>query len=346
MAMFPNGTKGNVQAFLKPILPAGFDEGLVSTKLKSQDYSQPPAFRRCLHWKWRMNAALIVFTIVSFVSAQETRLNDVISGLQKATLFFENEYDHFTLDGVVGFRMLQAHLEDTLKGWSLSGPEAASQFKKVNDLIRRLDFTAAKAIEAVKVTDPVYFNGFQTVLQVDFWSFNPQWIKTDIKLVYPEVRNTECFGENISDRCMTQLLGTWYVLSLNSTNVRRLEWKMNLKHYNTCIQLKLCKVLTRLQKVNIFNDCLNAQLMMKCLTFAVMLCGQAGFSEFFKAQWLDHILAWQQPAGCFGESVQKYTKHKRVKRRSNNLKGKILILKKYFLLLLLMGYWITKLTKW
>ncbi|XP_059509881.1 UPF0764 protein C16orf89 homolog [Stegostoma tigrinum] len=302
-----------------------------------------------------MNAARIVFTIVSFVSAQGTRLNDVILGLQKATVFFENEYDRFTLDGVIGFQMLQAHLEDTLKGWSLSGPEAASQFKKVHDLVRRLDFTAAKAIEAVKVTDPVYFNGFQTVLQVDFWSFNPQWIKTDIKLVYPEVRETECFGENISDRCITQLLGTWEnngTSCLESDLCKRMMTTLNCQGYSLSHQLLYFIIVERKKCSNVvgaqhmdsqaslivqgYEKIFCSNMLQRNLQIEendyplaeqdlfleyVMLCGQAGFSEFFQAQWLDHILAWQQPGGCFGESGQKYTKHKRVKRRSNNLEG-------------------------
>ncbi|XP_060696347.1 UPF0764 protein C16orf89 homolog [Hemiscyllium ocellatum] len=319
--------------------------------------SEPPGFRALSTPKWRMNSALIAFTVLSFASAKESRLDDVISGLGKAILFFENEYEHFTLDGVLGFRMLQAELEDALKRWSLSGHEAASQFKKVGDLVRRLDFIAAKAIETVKVTDPAYFNAFQPTLHIDFWTLDPQWIKTDAKLVYPEVRVTECFGENISDRCMTQLLGTWKnygVSCLESDLCKRMMTTLNCQGYSLSHQLlyfiivehKKCSNIVHAQHMDsraslfvqgykkIFcSNMLQMNLLIEKNGYPlseqdlfleyVMLCGQAGFSEFFKAEWLDHILAWQLPAGCFGKSGQKYTlpKHKRVKRRSTNLKG-------------------------
>lgn len=40
----------------------------------------------------------------------------------------------------------------------------------------------------------------------------------------------------------------------------------------------------------------------RCLgVFAVMFCGMAGFSDFYKLRWLEAILSWQNPqAGCFG----------------------------------------------
>lgn len=36
--------------------------------------------------------------------------------------------------------------------------------------------------------------------------------------------------------------------------------------------------------------------------FAVMFCGMAGFSDFYKLRWLEAILSWQNPEiGCFGK---------------------------------------------
>lgn len=36
--------------------------------------------------------------------------------------------------------------------------------------------------------------------------------------------------------------------------------------------------------------------------FAVMFCGMAGFSDFYKLRWLEAILSWQKPhLGCFGK---------------------------------------------
>lgn len=40
--------------------------------------------------------------------------------------------------------------------------------------------------------------------------------------------------------------------------------------------------------------------------FAVMFCGMAGFSDFYKLHWLEAILNWQNPqVGCFGKPDTK-----------------------------------------
>ncbi|XP_078414442.1 UPF0764 protein C16orf89 homolog isoform X3 [Cetorhinus maximus] len=186
------------------------------------------------------SAALQKRSILIERFTNEPKLNDVISTLDKATFFFESAYDRLNLDGVVGFRLLQAQLEDAAKRWSLSGPEAGSQLKKVDDLVRRLDFTSVKAIKAMKVNDPMYFNAFQQVLHIDFWTLKPGWTQTDTRLVYPEVRVSECFEEDISDRCLTQLLGTWEdngTPCLETETCRRLMTALNCPDYSLSHQL-------------------------------------------------------------------------------------------------------------
>ncbi|XP_067859213.1 UPF0764 protein C16orf89 homolog [Heptranchias perlo] len=311
-----------------------------------------------------MNFALIAFTTLSFVLANEQKLNDVISKLEKATFFFESTYDHINLDGVVGYRLLQAQLEDTLKRWSPSGPETASQRAKVDDLVRRLDITAIKAIKEIKANDPVYFNAFEQILHTNFWTLTPGWTQTDTKLVYPELRATECFGEDISDKCITQLLGTWkdYGVPCLETGIcRRLMTALNCPDYSLSHQLlyfiiaehKRCSSIVGAQhmesKASLFiqdykkifcSNMMRRNLEIEDNDFPfylrdlfmenIMLCGLVGFSDFYKARWLETILMWQQTTGCFGKSDESvyppkmikyvFTEHKRVKRREKQLK--------------------------
>ncbi|XP_067911767.1 UPF0764 protein C16orf89 homolog isoform X2 [Heterodontus francisci] len=312
-----------------------------------------------------MNSALITFTTLSFVSANDLKLNNIISTLEKATFFFENTYDRLNLDGVVGFRLLQAQLEDALKRWSLSGPEAASQYTKVDDLVRRLDLIMVKAIKAIKANDPVYFNAFQQILHTNFWSLNPGWTQTDTKLVYPVLRAAECFGEDISDRCMTELLGTWEdngVPCLETGTCRRLMRTLNCPDYSLSHQLlyfiiaehKRCSNIVGAQHkeskaslvIQGYKKIFCSNMMKRNLEIEdndfpfylqdlflenVMLCGLVGFSDFYKAQWLEPIVMWQQADGCFGKPDEsasppmkeqhEFTEHKRVKRRDRQLKG-------------------------
>ncbi|XP_078414439.1 UPF0764 protein C16orf89 homolog isoform X1 [Cetorhinus maximus] len=310
------------------------------------------------------SAALQKRSILIERFTNEPKLNDVISTLDKATFFFESAYDRLNLDGVVGFRLLQAQLEDAAKRWSLSGPEAGSQLKKVDDLVRRLDFTSVKAIKAMKVNDPMYFNAFQQVLHIDFWTLKPGWTQTDTRLVYPEVRVSECFEEDISDRCLTQLLGTWEdngTPCLETETCRRLMTALNCPDYSLSHQLlyfivaeyKRCSNIVGAQHMDSkaslivqgYKKIFCSNMMQRNLEIEnndfpysqrdlflenVMLCGQAGFSDFYKARWLEPILTWQWLAGCFGKPdeseyspmEERYvlTEHKRVKRREMQLK--------------------------
>lgn len=38
--------------------------------------------------------------------------------------------------------------------------------------------------------------------------------------------------------------------------------------------------------------------------FSVALCGLRGFTEFAQPAWLDQLLSWQRPAGCFGNFTE------------------------------------------
>ncbi|XP_038676807.1 UPF0764 protein C16orf89 homolog [Scyliorhinus canicula] len=312
-----------------------------------------------------MNSALIVFATLSLISANEPKLNDIISALDKATSFFESTYDRLSVDGVAGFRLLQAELGDAMKKWSLSGSDAATQLKKLDDLVRRLDFTSVKAIKAMKINDPMYFKAFQQVLHVDFWTLKPGWTQTDSSLVYPEVRILECFGEEMSDRCMIQLLGTWEdngVSCQKTETCSRLMMALNCPDYSLSHQLLYMIIIEHKGCSNIFgaqhmdsksfhiiedykkifcSNMMQRNLEIENNDFPyfqqdlflenVMLCGHVGFSDFYKARWLEYILVWQQSTGCFGkpdeprysprEEQYVFTKHKRVKRRVKHLKG-------------------------
>lgn len=51
---------------------------------------------------------------------------------------------------------------------------------------------------------------FEPLMDTSFWSLPNDWTTTDPSLVYATRRSTECYDEQLSDKCMTLLLGTWY----------------------------------------------------------------------------------------------------------------------------------------
>lgn len=51
---------------------------------------------------------------------------------------------------------------------------------------------------------------FEPVLSASFWSLPHEWTSTDLSLAYASPRSVECYDEQLGDKCMTLLLGTWY----------------------------------------------------------------------------------------------------------------------------------------
>lgn len=57
---------------------------------------------------------------------------------------------------------------------------------------------------------PVCCEEFEPLLSWRFWLIPQEWSATDASLVYPATITTECYDEQLSDKCLTLLLGTWY----------------------------------------------------------------------------------------------------------------------------------------
>ncbi|XP_051876902.1 UPF0764 protein C16orf89 homolog [Pristis pectinata] len=305
-----------------------------------------------------MNSVLIIITVLSCVSANERKVNHIISTLERAVLFFEVNYDRFNLDGVTGYRVLQALLEDTLKRWTLSGPEADSPYTKVEDLVKKVGFTVEMAIKELKLHQPAYFNAFEPILQVNFWTFRPEWTQTDRKLVYPKWRVKECFEEEDSDICMFQILGTWKDYRVNCLDTAKCTKLMttlycsdySLSHqliYFILAEIKNCTNIvgsqhpqsrnsistqrlkkifcTNMMEINLHIEKDGFPVYQRDLFLEnIMLCGMIGYSDFYKTRWLEAILSWQYPSGCYVETGRSmhsaemkqnaFTEHKRVKR--------------------------------
>lgn len=51
---------------------------------------------------------------------------------------------------------------------------------------------------------------FEPLLSWSFWLIPQGWSSTDPSLVYTSTLTTECYDEQLSDKCLTLLLGTWY----------------------------------------------------------------------------------------------------------------------------------------
>ncbi|KAM9394180.1 UPF0764 protein C16orf89 homolog [Pholidichthys leucotaenia] len=315
----------------------------------------------------RLPLVLCVALFAAVLGAQAELIDDILASLSRGVAFLERREELINLDGVAGFVMLQAELKEAVRTWPHTDPTSWAQRTSAVALVKRLDQSLVKAIAAIKQSDPQYYREFEPVLSWSFWSVPQEWCTTDPSLVYSSTMTTECFNEQLSDKCMTLLLGTW---KMNGTPCivtkpcRDTMTRFGCPHYSLSHQLlyfmigkmrgctNLLKGDTRPARVNMTElnyqkiFCSNMkktnQDLIKDLSTShktdvfienILFCGLAGFSDFYRSDWLQHIFKLQdEDVGCFGRDPniisqiigdelleQLMQPHRRVKRREKVL---------------------------
>ncbi|XP_035387774.1 UPF0764 protein C16orf89 homolog isoform X2 [Electrophorus electricus] len=310
----------------------------------------------------RPTLMLLILSSAIHSSRQEI-IDDILESLSKGVTFFEKQCKNINLDGVVGYMILKAQLQEATRSWPNSDFLSLFQRSIAVSLVKKLDRSLSHAITSLQETDPKYYKEFEPILDTSFWSLPREWSFTDPTLVYSSTRSAECYDEQQGDKCMTLLLGTWKdngTPCIVTKSCRDTMTRFGCPHYSLSHQLlyfmigkmkgcsRMLKGDMRLSRINITVEhyqriyCSN---MMKgnqeivsngfsaqiqdIFIENILLCGLAGFSDFYKPDWLQHILAWQDKnLGCFGkdedysEMFEEFldTPHKRVKRREKTLK--------------------------
>ncbi|MEQ2273444.1 hypothetical protein XENORESO_004208, partial [Xenotaenia resolanae] len=310
-------------------------------------------------------AALALFAAALCATRAEV-IDDILGSLSRGVSFLERQHEHINLDGAVGFVMMQAELKEAVQTWPHTDTVSWAQRTAAVALLNRLDQSLEKAVTALKLNDPKYYREFEPLLTSTFWMIPQEWRSTDPSLVYPSTLTSECYDEQLSDKCLTLLLGTW---KMNGTPCivtkpcRDTMTHFGCPHYSLSHQLlyfmigrmrgcnNLLKGDTRASRTNMteqnYQDIFcsnmmkaNQDIIANGLTEQtvdifienIMICGLAGFSDFHKTDWLQHILRLQDDeVGCFGrdksfvsqvigdELLEQLQPHRRVKRREKIL---------------------------
>ncbi|XP_019950365.1 UPF0764 protein C16orf89 homolog [Paralichthys olivaceus] len=314
----------------------------------------------------RLQPAAVLLLFAAVCGSRAEVIDDVLSSLSRGASFLERQHEHINLDGVVGFLMLQAELKEAVRTWPHTDLVSWGQRTSTVALVKRLDRSFEKAVAALQQNDPKYYREFEPLLSWSFWLIPQEWSSTDPSLVYPSTMTTECYDEQLSDKCLTLLLGTW---KMNGTPCivtkpcRDTMTHFGCPHYSLSHQLlyfmigkmrgctNLLKGDTRPTRANmteknyqkifcsnmmktnqdIIQDGLTEQTV-DIFIENILICGLAGFSDFYKADWLQHILRLQdEEVGCFGrdksimsqiigdELLEQLQPHRRVKRREKIL---------------------------
>ncbi|XP_007937909.1 UPF0764 protein C16orf89 homolog [Orycteropus afer afer] len=281
----------------------------------------------------------------------------ILSALERATVFLEQRLPELNLDGVLGFRVLQEQLQGAQKQWA-GDPRLQLLSVRTQRLERKLGTLLRRAISYLRQSDPIYLQEFQPTILPGFWKLPHTWTHTTASMVYPTFEPHDSFSEDRSDQCLVQLLGT----GTNSSQPCQLSdacrtlmtrhgcWDYCLSHqllYFLSARMVGCtKGLFRHSQHYLDVFCANMMDLnrrVEAVGYAyptrdlfmenIMLCGIAGFADFYKLPWLEAILSWQKPReGCFGkpapeeDTLFQATQHqqhflRRVKRREKEFTG-------------------------
>ncbi|XP_046521329.1 UPF0764 protein C16orf89 homolog isoform X3 [Equus quagga] len=229
---------------------------------------------------------------------------------------------------------------------------------RVRKLAARLAPLLHRSIFYLRLSDPEYLREFQPTIQPGFWKLPQAWTHTNASMVYPTFQPEDSFSEEHSDLCLVQLLGTGAddrQPCRLSDFCRTLMTRPGCSGYCLSHQL-LFFLLARMKgcmeglfcQTQLYMNLFCANMMdlnqrAEAIGYAystqdifmenIMLCGIAGFSDFYKLRWLEVILAWQKPReGCFGtpdaedEELLRAVEHQqhfltRVKRREKQFTG-------------------------
>ncbi|XP_006895304.1 PREDICTED: UPF0764 protein C16orf89-like [Elephantulus edwardii] len=274
----------------------------------------------------------------------------ILSSLERATLFLEDRLPDFNLDGMAGFQVLQVQLSAVQEAWA-QDPLLQALSQRAGRLAEKLVVLLSRSNSYLQLSSPTYLQAFQPIIQPGFWKLPHAWTHINTSMVYPAFPSEDPFSESYSDLCLAQLLGTRTNDSqpcgyskfcsdfMTKTGYSGYYLSHQLLYFLFSKMLGCTKGL--FSQAQYFMDLFCANMMdlnrrAEAIRYAypvrdlfmenIMLCGLAGFGDFYKLRWLDAILSWQKPLeGCFGipapeDPVSKALQNqqrflKRVKRR-------------------------------
>ncbi|KAM6155913.1 UPF0764 protein C16orf89 homolog [Rhynchocyon petersi] len=252
--------------------------------------------------------------------------NEILSSLERATVFLEERPWYFTVNSMMAFRVLQVELRGVFYAWARN-PQLQSLSQRAGNLSKKLVILLRKSISYLKTRDPARLQVFQPVVKMGFWKLTGAWIHTNASMVYDTFQSPESLLRDHNNQCIMELLGTssnashpcscpefcrnlmttpgcsGYYLNhqlLYFLFSRMVGCKEGLfKETQHFMNLYCANMMDLNQRIEINGE---AHSMQGLFMGNIMLCGVGGFADFYKLEWLETILSWQDPqGGCFGK---------------------------------------------
>ncbi|XP_070580434.1 UPF0764 protein C16orf89 homolog [Ptychodera flava] len=285
----------------------------------------------------------------------EEILASVLDSLDNSVNYLSSQYRHVNADVVLGLRMAEGQLSVLLKrieNFKLVPPIHQVTFETMRVIHAKMAFLCDVILPELATSDPEQGSYLDKALRRGFWEINSPSRKVDQDLVIEPIVSGEFLNEDTTDECVRELLGTSNkdtppcsvsdaCIKLMTSPGYRMYTLAHQVFYLEVAQQAGCayETVQRMQENDISVD---PDVMMKTfctnmLTEAEeiatdgfpkekqdlfmeqgLLCGLDGYRGFFRSDWLQVILNWQDPSGCFKGGYTSDFAHKDDSDSSNN----------------------------
>ncbi|XP_077980426.1 UPF0764 protein C16orf89 homolog [Glandiceps talaboti] len=274
-------------------------------------------------------------------------LVQVLDALDKAVSYLGNEYTEVNADVVLGVRMAEGQLKvllDRMVNFELLPPVDRDTLQRIQASYDKLTFLGDVTTPQLLKSDPDQLMHLGKMLRRGFWDIYAPTRKVDENLAMDHIVSGEFLNEDATDDCIEELLGTSddsikpcdvsdTCVKLMTTPGFRLYTLSHQVLYLEIAQQAGCadEIERRLQENGVLVDpnlmmetfCTN--MLNEAIEFANagypskgqdlfmeqgLLCGLDGYREFFRSEWLQSILTWQDPTGCFKSDSMSAFAHK------------------------------------
>ncbi|XP_075141544.1 UPF0764 protein C16orf89 homolog [Leptodactylus fuscus] len=277
-----------------------------------------------------MRLLLLLVSLSLFTSCttheEEIVVRNTIEAIGKAVGLLKSQYKEFNVDGLLGYTILSEQIEGTLERLDAKKNPYTSILLRGLNIILKESFI--NATYYTKRRTPLYFAVFEELLSDEFWTLPTSWLQTTPELVYPELSDeSSYFDEKSSDECFSLLLGTSgktkETCLVTPFCLRRITQEKctdyALSHqllYLMIGKMKHCQDDLIVKEFDHYANIFCANMMKVNLDIEqsgypvgrqdlfmenILLCGLCGYSDFYKLEWMNKIISWQNPIfGCFG----------------------------------------------
>ncbi|XP_071962248.1 UPF0764 protein C16orf89-like isoform X2 [Antedon mediterranea] len=287
-----------------------------------------------MSWYFLLHFTAIILSFLTKLNAAENSagIQDVNGALTRLLYFLDDQHRMINVDCIFSLRMVEGQLASVQDSYAEGNlPHVHNTIiNSLNNLRKKTGLINRKALGYTLGRDPAYTKSFLRVIDTPF----------QIKYMFREIqpgfspkkeRGIDDFTEDLSDKCVSNLLGSemfepctftnecWHFLTMPDTSgyttTHQALFLLIAEKANCMYKIadkaaevglysidrlyeRICTLIyheaKQLAEMDTFPDD-DKDLFME----QIAICGHAGFYQFLNPKWLQLVLSWQSESGCY-----------------------------------------------